>query len=1058
MTDEERVALEAVQFNSALTPEDVWSPVRHHVEGLHTSVAMSLLRDVEAARRSAGASPIGVALQGERGVGKTHMLRWVRQHVQAEDGYFFLIKLFEGTDFWRSAVHGIIDGFEGGQVDQLGPFLRRLAARADLSPLQQSRIAGTIPVSRDDLDDLVTGLRQIDRQVWADCQNTLRALVLYRAMQPGVQEIGYDYFSLDGDVEDVAREEWGFRPGARTRQLVLRDLSRLLALTGPTVIAVDQIDGMLNLRSADTADAATTRKQNALVAEVADGLMELRDATRRTLTVVACLPETWEMIATKSAISAADRFRTRLLQGAMPDAAVAAAIVGQHLGGQYAEVGFVPPYETWPVLPAAFELPTARNLTPRKLLQRVDVHVRECLESGELRELDDLAERAAPTDESGKRADDAVLQEMDAWFARLRAEADVAAPLHQDTEDERMPALLAAGLSAYINELGERGQMLSVDQVRGKKPPLHARLRQTLDERTEDEIHFAFRAIAHRNARAVQSRISSARTESGLRAGGDQRRLVLIRNAALADGPGDGAGRRRGGGSRRGLHPDQRGRPAHVRGAGGDAAAAAAGVPRVARRAPAGRVDRAVPAHAPWHLGAHARGTGLGPRAGTAPASAVPPVEAVAAQPSPVRRPSPTPRPRVPSVPSVPVGRSAATGQDVYVPLESLRKHAVVFAGSGSGKTVLLRRLVEECALHGVSAIVLDPNNDLARLGDAWPEPPGGWHDGDAGKASDYLEHTEVVVWTPGRSKGRPLAFQPLPDFAPVIGDDDEFRIAIDTAVTSLIPRAHLTGRKVEHGKAVLREALKRFALDGGSHLSGFVGLLGDLPDGVSELRDGTKLAAEMADAFKVAGINDPLFGGSGEAVDPSVLLTPRPGKRARISVINFVGLPAEEQRQSFVNQLQMALFSWIKANPAGDRPLGGLFVMDEAQTLAPSRGTTACTDSTLSLVAQARKYGLGLVFATQAPRGLHNYIPGNAATQFFGYLNSGAQINAATELARAKGGRVAEISRLESGQFYLASEGLAFERVQMPMCLSHHPSSALTSEEVVRRAADGRD
>jgi DNA helicase HerA-like ATPase len=131
---------------------------------------------------------------------------------------------------------------------------------------------------------------------------------------------------------------------------------------------------------------------------------------------------------------------------------------------------------------------------------------------------------------------------------------------------------------------------------------------------------------------------------------------------------------------------------------------------------------------------------------------------------------------------------------------------------------------------------------------------------------------------------------------------------------------------------------------------------------------------------------------------------------------------------------------------------------MDEAQTLAPSRGTTACTDSTLSLVAQARKYGLGLVFATQAPRGLHNYIPGNAATQFFGYLNSGAQINAATELARAKGGRVAEISRLESGQFYLASEGVAFERVQMPMCLSHHPSSALTSEEVVSRAADGRD
>ena len=36
-------------------------------------------------------------------------------------------------------------------------------------------------------------------------------------------------------------------------------------------------------------------------------------------------------------------------------------------------------------------------------------------------------------------------------------------------------------------------------------------------------------------------------------------------------------------------------------------------------------------------------------------------------------------------------------------------------AGSGSGKTVLVRRLIEECALQGVSAIVLDPNNDLLR-------------------------------------------------------------------------------------------------------------------------------------------------------------------------------------------------------------------------------------------------------------------------------------------------------------------------------------------------------
>jgi len=89
-----------------------------------------------------------------------------------------------------------------------------------------------------------------------------------------------------------------------------------------------------------------------------------------------------------------------------------------------------------------------------------------------------------------------------------------------------------------------------------------------------------------------------------------------------------------------------------------------------------------------------------------------------------------------------------------------------------------------------------------------------------------------------------------------------------------------------------------------------------------------------------------------------------------------MIGLSSDEQRQSFVNQLQMALFAWIKRNPPGARPLRGLLMMDEAQTIAPAKGFTACTRRRLALSSQARKYGLGLVFATQAPKGLHNQIP----------------------------------------------------------------------------------
>jgi hypothetical protein len=1064
MTDEERMALEAVQFNWAVAPDDVWSPVTHHVDGLHERVARSVMDSVQAARASSGASPIGVVLQGQRGVGKTHMLRWVRQQVQESNGYFFLVKLLEGHEFWRSAVHGVVDSLFAGQIDQLTPLLRRLAELAGISPLDQARIVGTLPLSRGVLDELVAGLGQVDRQVWMECQNTLRALVLYRAAHPDMQEIGYGYLTLDGDVEDAAREAWGFRRGARSRQLVLRDLSRLLALTGPTVIAIDQIDGLINQSDEGTKDASVTAKRSALVGEIADGLMELRETTRRTLSVVACIPTSWKIIADGAVNSASDRFRVQTLQGAMPDSAVASALVGQHLGGWYAELAFTPPYDTWPVRPSAFDAASARTFTPRRLLQRVDAHIRECLDSGELRELEDLADQPTPVVPVSP-PDVAALEAMDAWFARLREEADVTTPLDQDTEDERMPALLTAGLSAYIAELGDSGQMFAVDQVRGRKPALHARLRRTLDEQTEDEVHYAFRGIAHLHARAVQSRISSASTEAGLRAGGDKRKLVLIRNTGWPRGPVTDrvvAELEELGGiavpvseadlrTFAALEVMQRPqRPGFLEWL---VARKPAGSTELFRRtlgdAPSPDVvasrSSPVPVPAVWPVPEVAEPL-PGPPVQTAPASTAE---------APAWRPSPVPRPRAPGVP---VGRSAADQRDVQVPLESLRKHTVVFAGSGSGKTVLLRRLVEECALHGVSAIVLDPNNDLARLGDAWPEPPDNWHDGDEAKAATYLEQTEVVVWTPGRSKGRPLAFQPLPDFGAVIGDDDEFALAVGAAIASVAPRAQLTGRKIESGRAVLREALMYYARNGGSSLGGFIDLLGELPEGISGLRNGKKLAVEMADALKAAMINDPLFGGSGETADPSVLLTPTSGKKARISVISFIGLPADEQRQSFVNQLQMALFSWVKANPAGDRPLGGLFVMDEAQTFAPSGAMTACTESTISLASQARKYGLGLVFATQAPKGLHNRIPGNAATQFFGYLNSGAQINAATELARAKGGHVSDISRLASGQFYVASEGLAFERVREPMCLSHHPSSPLTAEEVIRRAAEGQD
>ena len=404
------------------------------------------------------------------------------------------------------------------------------------------------------------------------------------------------------------------------------------------------------------------------------------------------------------------------------------------------------------------------------------------------------------------------------------------------------------------------------------------------------------------------------------------------------------------------------------------------------------------------------------------------------------------------------IGATIPGQRPVGLDLAVLRRHAVLFAGSGSGKTVLLRRIIEECALQGVSAIVLDPNNDLARLGDGWPEPPSSWSAEDAERAREYLDNTDVVIWTPRRQSGRPLTFRPLPEFAEVVDDPDDFDASIDAAVGAIAPRL-VAGKgpvKAAEEAAVLREALRYYARAGASDFGGFVALLDELPGGASSLRKASETAADLAQRLQVIRINDPLFAGEGEPADPGMLLTPPPGKRARVSVISMIGLPDLAQRQGFVNQLQMALFSWIKRHPAANRPLSGLLVMDEAQDLAPSGQVTACTESTLRLVSQARKYGLGLLFATQAPKALQNRIPGNATTQFYGLLSSPTQIDAAREVARAKGGDVPDIGRLRAGQFYIGTEGTSFVKAATPMCLSYHPEAPLTEEEVVIRARQG--
>ena len=745
----------------------------------------------------------------------------------------------------------------------------------------------------------------------------------------------------------------------------------------------------------------------------------------------------------------ADRYPTVVELHLIPSAEVGEALIAAYLRAAYTRAGFTPEYPTWPVRSTAFA--DAVLFSPRSLINVVQDHCVRCRENGRVTELKQLPNERQGLEQLPNEGNGDVPTppptpdpDLDRRFSQLVREADVADALDEKKVDGDLPALLRAGLTAWVEENAGEGDF-SVDPPLGRNPSLHARLRRIVDADTDDEVHWSFRAVLNDNPVAALHRLRAAVTASGLELSGERRRLFILRNESWSQG--------------RKTRQVLDGFEAH----GGTVVKLLEADLKVFR-ALQQLLEEQPKGLATW-LGAHRHAsettllTPLKPKpAGAAGASAA----SGAAAPSQAAAPPQAAAPsqaaaasREAEEDSILIGIAEGTGRRVTVPLEDLRRHTVIFAGSGSGKTVLIRRLVEECALKGVSAIVLDPNNDLVRLGLPWPEPPQDWLDGDGEKAAAYLRDTEVVVWTPRLTTGRPLSFAPLAGLGDVADDLDEFEIALDNAVASLVPRSGLpgSGARFSQGRAVLKEALGAYVQRGRGALKGFLGYLSALPEGVSRLASGEKLAADIAQTLLAETVNDPMLGGTGEAVDPSVLLQPACGGRARISVISLVGLPNDEQRQHFVNQLQMALFAWVKKHPAGDRPLGGLFVMDEAQTFAPSAGRTATTDSTLALASQARKYGLGLVFATQAPKGLHNRIPGNATTQFFGLLNAPAQIAAAREMAAQKGGDARSIARLRPGEFFAASDAVTFQRVRSPMCLSHHPRSPMTQEEVLELA-----
>jgi DNA helicase HerA-like ATPase len=1033
-------ALQAVDFQWVRPLESIWVDDDFAIAGPNAAAAAQVAQRFFRETQDPGAHPNGAVLTGQSGIGKTHLVGQLRRKVWRDGGWFVLLDVLGLNDFWRSAALSYITSLLQPMPDGRRQFEAVIAGVARRFKVE-AQVETAFKTPSIDVAKIVNvllnkALIPFDMTNALRHQDVFRALCLLRSLD--ASSVGLAYGWLQGyDADAEARAALGFRQPPPAPAEIVRGMSWVMSVAGPTLIGVDQIDGVVNPSFAG-AQAVDDFGGQSLGEALAAGLLDLHTVGHRSMTVLTCLFDSWRVLRERGLAPFVQRFHEPIVLRGMNASDMVHDLIVSRVTPAYAAARFTPPFASWPFTEQAIAGAAAVALTPRAILMRCDAFRRRCVDAGAASLCDSLVDDVAPAPKI--KASNGFADE----FRRLSAAADVSG-LITPSDDDGFSKLLRETLDLYVREIepDEEVDVESRGDPAERSPPLHGRVTFTYHAQNDRERHFCFRALEHPHAISFQARLRAALTASGISPTIADRRLALVRRSPIPSG----------------LKTKQLFDAFETAGgividpADADLRAFVA-LRQMRERAAADKNEDAflswLRAEQPLHATPFFQQAGLSPTPGkpAGPAAPPPPPPREPVAPPPPPRAAPKAAPAAAPADAIPVGRRIGSGEEtVSLPIRLLRRHTAIIAGSGSGKTVLLRRLVEEAALAGVPAIVIDPNNDLARLGEAWPTRPPSFTVEDDEKARRYRETVEVVVWTPGVRAGNPLYLSILPDFASLGDDPDERQQAVDMAAETLAP---LAGAKNALQRGVLIEALRRFAETGGGGLPEFTRLLEDLPDGLSPIGAAAKLAAGMADQLHAAVATHPLLRAEGPVLDPERLFF-GDRRRVRISVINLSGLASDAAREDFVNRLQMTLFGWIKTRPSAR---GLLYVIDEAQIFVPSQKPAASLGSGLKLIAQARKYGLGMVVATQAPRGIHNQVVSNCTTQFLGRQSAPATIAAAQEIIAASGGRADDIGKLQAGEFYFSTEGSGKPgKLRAPICLTFHPPSPPTPDQVVTLA-----
>jgi len=376
------------------------------------------------------------------------------------------------------------------------------------------------------------------------------------------------------------------------------------------------------------------------------------------------------------------------------------------------------------------------------------------------------------------------------------------------------------------------------------------------------------------------------------------------------------------------------------------------------------------------------------------------------------------------------LGAGCRTDNLLLYDAKDLTTHGVIVGMTGSGKTGLAISLLEEAAIDGIPAIAIDPKGDLGNLLLAFPElAPADfrpWVDADEasrkGMTTDelaektaetwkkglaewdqdgdrirrYRQAADVVVYTPGNASGRPL--QILRSFAAppaeFVQDAAALRDRVMSAVSGLLGLMGIDADPIRSREYILLSNILDRAWREGRSLD-IAALIHDVQKppfekiGVFDLESFYSAKDRFALTMALNNlIASPGFSAwmEGEPLEiPRLLYTPE-GK-PRIAIVSIAHL-SDAERMFFVTILLNEILSWVRGQ-SGTGSLRALLYMDEIFGFFPPSANPPSKTPMLTLLKQARAFGVGVLLATQNPVDLDYKGLSNAGTWWIGRLQT---------------------------------------------------------------------